>query len=276
MRLHHFLVALFLLAAPPTPIVAQTPRAIAADTVVVPNGTVRLRALLWMPDGPGPFPAVLFNPGAGCRIPPAVATRAAGFAPTFVRHGYSVLILFRRGDGLSADQGKCMGDLLRSEEAAKGQEARNQLQLVLLTTDHLSDVIAGVSFLRSLAKVDAKRIGVVGHSFGGQLTLLAAEHDPTIRAVVTFAAAAASWDGSPELRTRLLAAVREATVPVMLVHAADDSSTAPAYALAGELSRLGKRHVLKILPDHGHGAVYTAIAQWETDVFRFLDDYVRR
>jgi dipeptidyl aminopeptidase/acylaminoacyl peptidase len=185
-------------------------------------------------------------------------------------------VLFRRGDGPSAEQGPCMGDLLRNEEAARGQEARNRLQLRLLTTDHLADVRAGVSFLRSLARIDPRQIGVVGHSFGGQLTLLAAEQDSTIRAVVTFAAAAASWEGSAELRARLLAAVRATTVPVMLVHAADDSSTAPAYALAGELSRLGKRHVLKILLDKGHGAVYTAIPQWEADVFRFLDTYVRR
>lgn len=235
--IRHCLAGILLLASAPIAASGQTSRTGAPDTVVVPSGTLRLRALLWMPDGPGPFPAILFNPGAGCRIPPAVATRAAGLPPTFVKHGYAVLILFRRGDGLSADQGKCMGDLLRSEEIAKGPEARNHLQLVLLTTDHLTDVVAGLSFLRSLAKVDASQIGVVGHSFGGQLTLLAAEQDTAIRAVVTFAAAAASWDGSPELRTRLLAAVRKATVPVMLVHAADDSSTAPAYVLAGELSR---------------------------------------
>ena len=169
-----------------------------------------------------------------------------------------------------------MGDLLRSEEATGGVDARNQLQLRLLTTDHLSDVMAGVSLLRTLPRVNARQVGVVGHSYGGQLTLLAAQQDSTIRAAVTFAAAAMSWDGSPALRTRLLAAVRETTVPVMLVHAADDSSTAPAYALANELSRLGKRHVLKILPDHGHGAVYTAIPLWEQDVFRFLDTNIRR
>ena len=275
MRARRYLAGILLLLAAPIAASGQASQAGAPDTVVVPSGTLRLRALLWTPDGPGPFPAILFNPGAGCRISPAGAARAAGFVPTFVRHGYAVLTLFRRGDGLSADQGKCMGDLLRSEETANGPEARNRLQLVLLTTDHLTDVVAGLAFLRSQARVDAGRIGIAGHSFGGQLALLAAEQDTTIRAVVTFAAAAASWEGSPELRTRLLAATRKTTIPVMLVHAADDSSTAPAYTLASELSRLGKRHVLKILPDGGHGAVYTAIARWEPEVFRFLDGYVR-
>lgn len=275
MRTRRYLVGILLLAVTPIAASGQTSLAGAPDTVVVPSGTLRLRALLWTPEGPGPFPAILFNPGAGCRIPPAVAARAAGFAPTFVKHGYAVLMLFRRGDGLSADQGKCMGDLLRSEETANGPEARNRLQLVLLTTEHLTDVVAGLTFLRTQAGVDAGRIGIAGHSFGGQLALLAAEQDTMIRAVVTFAAAAASWDRSAELRTRLLAAVGKTTVPVMLVHAADDSSTAPAYTLARELSRLGKRQVLKILPDGGHGAVYTAIAHWEFEVFRFLDGYVK-
>ena len=55
------------------------------------------------------------------------------------------------------------------------QIIRKGLQLRLLTTDHLDDVIAGLSFLTKLPRVDANRIAIAGHSFGGQLTLLAAE-----------------------------------------------------------------------------------------------------
>jgi pimeloyl-ACP methyl ester carboxylesterase len=50
----------------------------------------------------------------------------------------------------------------------------------------LNDVMAGLSFLEGLAGVDSERIALVGHSFGGQLTLLAAERDQRVRAVVTF------------------------------------------------------------------------------------------
>jgi dipeptidyl aminopeptidase/acylaminoacyl peptidase len=45
-------------------------------------------------------------------------------------------------------------------------------------------------YLKNLRIVGSHRIAVVGHSFGGQITLLEAEHDPTVRAVVTFGAAA--------------------------------------------------------------------------------------
>ena len=54
----------------------------------------------------------------------------------FVKDGYAFLYLFRRGEGLSADQGSFIGDLLQREEAAKGEESRKHLQFVLMTTDH--------------------------------------------------------------------------------------------------------------------------------------------
>jgi dipeptidyl aminopeptidase/acylaminoacyl peptidase len=61
-----------------------------------------------------------------------------------------------------------------------------------MTTDHLDDATSGLLFLKNLPEVDARRVAVAGHSFGGQLTLLEAEHDPAIRAAVTFGAAAGS------------------------------------------------------------------------------------
>jgi len=41
----------------------QPPLVVADQTVVVPSGNLRLKALLWKPNGPGPFPAVLFCHG---------------------------------------------------------------------------------------------------------------------------------------------------------------------------------------------------------------------
>src|SRR6187399_1742743 len=101
--------------------------------------------------------------------------------------------LFRRGQGPSADQGLFMQDILQREETAKGKESRQHLQFVLATTDHVDDVMAGLTFLKATPGIDPKRVAIVGHSFGGQLTLLAGERDNTIRAAVTVSAAAGSW-----------------------------------------------------------------------------------
>ena len=191
-----------------------SPQPIAPQTVEIPSGNLRLKAMLWTPKGAGPFPAVLFSHGSGGADADHTAgltmTEAAeNLGPLFVKHGYAFLYLFRRGHGPSADQGPFMQDLLQREEAARGKEARQHLQFVLVTTDHLDDVLAALSFLKTAPRIDAHRIALAGHSFGGQLTLLAAEHDNQARAVVTFGAAAGSWDRSPELRERLLAAVRK-------------------------------------------------------------------
>lgn len=90
------------------------------------------------------------------------------------------------------------------EEQTRGRDARQHLQFILLTTDQLDDVMAALAFLKTVPGIDSHRIALAGHSFGGQLTLLAAERDQTIRALVTFAGAAGSWEHSSELRERLL------------------------------------------------------------------------
>lgn len=266
---------------------AQPAQPSAPQILEIPSGNLRLKAFLWRPTGPGPFPALLFNHGSG----DADAAHTAGMtmieaaetlAPVFLKHGYAFLYLFRRGQGLSADQGPFMQDLLQRQEAAEGKEARQHLQFILLTTDHFSDVMAALSFLKTAPGIDAHRIAVAGHSFGGQLALLVAERDTRLRAVVTFAAAAGSWERSPELRERLLAAVRKTTSPIMLIQAANDFSTTPSRVLADELERLQKPHLLAIYPpvgqtpEDGHNFLYEAIPRWEGDVFKFLDEYVKR
>jgi carboxymethylenebutenolidase len=275
------LVALTQIAA-----AAHQPTAIPPEVVVVPSGALQLKALLWLPENGGPFPVVLFNHGSGSsdamHTGPFLITEAAEkLGPIFVKHGYAFLYLFRRGQGLSADQGDFMQELLRREKMVNGEEARRNLQFRLLTTDHLDDVIAGLSFLKSLPRIDASRIAIAGHSFGGQLTLLAAERDNSVRAAVTFGAAAASWKDWPELRERLLSAVRKTSAPLMFIHASNDYSTAPGSAMAAERQRISKPHVLKIYSavgktaEEGHNFVYSAVDRWETDVFQFLDANVR-
>jgi dienelactone hydrolase len=256
------------------------------DTVEVPCGVLRLHAYLWKPKGPGPFPAVLFNHGSGDidanhTAGMTISEAAAELAPYFIRHGYAFLYLSRRGQGLSAEQAPFLQDRLRREEATHGSEARDALQIKLLTTEQLEDVMAGLAFLQRAHEIDPRRIAMIGHSFGGQLTLLALQRDNTIRAGVTFGAAAASWDHALATRELLRNAAAEADMPIMLIHASNDYSTAAGRSLAEERERLHKPVVLKIYQpvghtaDDGHNMVYGAVSLWEDDVFKFLDDNVK-
>ena len=257
---------------------AGAPPSGAPDTVVVHSGSLTLRGLLWRPDGPGPFPAVLYNHGSG---PQSDLTRPAKLGPVFARHGYVVLYLFRRGAVLSAEQGTNSEELMNRALAENGQEGRNEVQLQLLEAE-LGDVRAGLNVLRARSEVDASRIAVVGYSFGGQLTLLVAELDADVRAAVVFGVAAASWETSPKLRDRLLAAVRRTTTPVFFIHAANDNSVSAGQALDAEMARAGRSHALKLYPavgstpNEGHDFIHQGLSTWEPDVFAFLGRYVRR
>lgn len=257
------------------------------ESVVVRSGSVTLHGLLWRPEGHGPFPAILLNHGSGRtredlkRLGP-YERQADILGPVFARHGYVFLYLFRRGVGLSVDQGENALDLMTSESAAHGQEGRNKLQLQLLDGREMSDALSGLAFLRTLPEVDASDVAVVGHSLGGSLTLLLAEREPSLRAVVVFSGAGYSWDRSPELRARLLGAVAHIRAPIFLIHAANDFSLTAGKALDARLTELGKPHLSKIYPaigrtaDDGHAFLYLGVNRWEPDVFAFLDEHMRR
>ena len=263
----------------------QTPSG--PETVVIHNGSATLHAVLWRPQGRGPFPAILLNHGSGRtredleRLGP-YEQNAEKLGPVFARHGYVFLYLFRRGVGLSNDQGANAVDLMNSESAAHGLEARNALQLQLLDNREMGDALSALKFLRALPYVDAKDVALVGHSFGGSLTVLMAEREPNLRAVVVFSGAGYSFDRSPELRARLLAAVDHISAPVFFIHAENDYSLSSGKVLDARREQIGKPHRLKIYPpightvDDGHDFLHLGVNIWEPDVFAFLDENMRK
>jgi carboxymethylenebutenolidase len=255
-----------------------------SETVLIHSGSATLHAMLWRPQGRGPFPAILLNHGSG-RTPEDLKRlglyekNAAILGPVFARHGYVFLYLFRRGVGLSTDQGANAIDQMDRESAAHGQEARNTLQMKLLEMD---DALSALKFLRALPYVDARDVGVIGHSFGGSLTVLLAEREPNLRAVVVFSGAGYSFDRSPELRTRLLAAIDHIAAPVFFIHAENDYSLSSGKVLDARREQISKPHRLKIYPpightaDDGHDFIHLGVNIWEPDVFAFLDENMRK
>lgn len=278
-----FIAVLALVA---TPIRGQA--CLAPDTIVVPSGALRLRALVWRPAGSGPFPAVLFNHGSGNgEVGPSGAVvqtmeqQAEIVGPVFVRHGYEFMYLLRRGAGLSEGQGRISSDVWDSVRKSEGLGAKNRVQLALMQSADLSDAMAGLSALRARPEVDAHRVAVVGHSYGGSLTMLIAERDSALRAAVVFSGSARSWPDSPVLRARLLAAASHTAMPVYFLFAANDYSLAPGRELSAAMTRLGKPNRLRIYPaigrtaGDGHNFVSHGVSMWERDVFAFLDPLMR-
>jgi len=248
----------------------------APETVTVTNGSLKLRGLLWRPAGTGPFPAALFNHGSYTSDNFGQVSDPAVLGPVFARHGYVFLLPFRQGIGLSRGQGTADGDQMSRAAAAGGVPARNRVQLALMEGEELREALAALAILRARPEVDRRRIAVIGHSFGGSLTLFLAARDTSIRAAVVFSGAAASWAQSPELRQRLANAVAQTHAAVLFIHPANDYSIESGKTLAAELDRLQRPYELKIYPAfgttprQGHSFLFHSIATWESDVFDFL------
>jgi dienelactone hydrolase len=257
------------------------------DTMVVVSDSLRLHALFYHPAGRGPFPGLLFNHGGGHRSGVGAdgtldQRRPELLGRLFARHGYAFLYLYRRGDGLSRDRGPAVGDVMDSAMATGGLAARNTIQLERLEHEEMDDATAGLAALRARPQVDPRRVGVIGHSFGGSLATLMVARDTSLRAAVVFSGAGFSWDRSPDLRQRLMSAVARTPVPMLFIHAANDYTTAPGESLSAVMRRLGKVGRVRVYPAvgrsaaDGHNFIHSGAHLWERDVLAFLDPLLKR
>lgn len=85
----------------------------------------------------------------------------------------------------------------------------------LLETDHLSDQLAALDWLRKRDYVRPNQIAVAGNSFGGIETLSGAERG-SYCAAVDFSGGAESWAQAPELQTVMSRAARNSRAPIFL------------------------------------------------------------
>ncbi len=162
----------------------QPPFPYRSEAVRFQNGEVMLAGTLTLPEGEGPFAAVLLITGSG---PQDRDETIAGHKPfllladTLTRAGYATLRVDDRGVGGSS------GDL-------------NQA-----TYDDLTgDVLAGIAFLRVHAAIARERIGLFGHSEGGYLAPLAAGRSDDVAFVMMMAGPAVSGEAVLLLQNRLI------------------------------------------------------------------------
>lgn len=253
-----------------TPGISPSAAAEPQDATFPVDGIV-LHADLFKPVGAGPFPAVLWNHGGSSPAPGSSRYRASPvLGEVFTSQGYVLLVLHRRGYGRSPRDPRVDQFI-----AEKRIDERNKVQLELINV-HLSDLKAAVHYLESLPFVAADKIAIAGCSFGGILTVFAAETGLPIRAALDFSGGANSWKQSPDLRERMLKSVRAAKVPVLLIQAENDYDLSPSRELAEELERANKPHRMVIFPAfgstarQGHSFCVRGREIWKADVFAFL------
>jgi hypothetical protein len=147
---------------------------------------VRLAGTLTLPEGKGPFAAVVLIAGSGAN---GRDEKVFGHAPFLVladhltRHGVAVLRFDKRGVGQST------GDFAAAT-----------------TADFAADAEAGAAYLRSRPEIDRRRIGLIGHSEGGVIAPMVAERDPAIAFLVLMAGPGVRGDRIIMAQTRAIAA----------------------------------------------------------------------
>jgi len=106
---------------------------------------LKVKGMIALPSGPGPFPAIIFNRGGNREFAGLDPRLFAAMTALFVQAGYAVVGSDYRGNG--------------------GGEGREEFG-----SADVDDVLALIPLLRREPRVDGKRIGVYGSSRGGLMT----------------------------------------------------------------------------------------------------------
>ncbi|HET7083188.1 MAG TPA: alpha/beta fold hydrolase [Rhizomicrobium sp.] len=157
--------------------IAAAPLPYREEPVVFDNPAasgVRLAGTLTLPNGNGPFAAVLLIAGSGRNTRDEPIHKSDGtesghkpmlvLADALARQGYAVLRYDKRGAGKSSGN----------------YDAATMM-------DFLSDARAALAWLGSRPEIDKARLAIVGHSEGAEIGALMAADDPAITGVVMMA-----------------------------------------------------------------------------------------
>jgi carboxymethylenebutenolidase len=243
------------------------------------SGNLTLHGVVYKPYGVGPFPAVVYNHGSAPGMLSADAFEALG--PVFASHGWVFFGPYRRGQGLSASAGPYIGDEIAVAKKRGGLAASAATMIKLLETDHLSDQLAALTWLRKQEFVQPDRIAAAGNSFGGIEVVLGAEQAKYCAAIDS-AGAAQSWAQAPKLQAVMVRAVRNSQVPIFFFQAENDYDLSPTRTLSTAMREAGKTFEAKIYPPYGesvkdgHTFGYFGSSVWVDDVFRFLEKHCSR
>ena len=150
----------------------QTPKSpfpYRAEDVTFENnaGGVHLAGTLTVPPGAGPFPAVILITGSG---PQDRDESLLGHKPFLVLADY----LTRRGVAVLRVDDRGVGGSTGSTSKSTSE-------------DFAGDVLAGLAFLKERQEINARKIGLIGHSEGGIIAPIAAARSKDVAFIVLMA-----------------------------------------------------------------------------------------
>jgi len=159
-----FLLAIALLS----PALAQTEAARAIDVVVRNEGAgIDLAGTLLLPAGAGPFPAIVLATGSGAQNRDE---ELLGHKP------FRTIAEYLAGRGIAS---------LRCDDRGVGASGGNFQTAT--TFDFASDARASIAYLAARPEIDARRVGLVGHSEGGLIAAIVGAEDPALSFIVMLA-----------------------------------------------------------------------------------------
>lgn len=132
------------------------------EDVTYPSEEITLSGILWLPENPGPHPALVIVDGSG----KTRAGRLKDSIEVFVDLGFACLSYDKRGVGESG--GKFLGGL--------------DIDIPQLG----SDAVAGMNFLKTRTEVDSAQIGLLGLSQAGWIIPVAAAESEDVSFTVIF------------------------------------------------------------------------------------------
>jgi dienelactone hydrolase len=189
----------------------------------------------------GPYPLLVYNHGS--EEHPGLKCAEGEF---FAKLGYVVVVPHRRGHGEGDDRstGKYLTQYCADNDGpCKMKYLRMQLD----------DVKKAIGFAKGYKVdgkkvVDAKRIALMGHSFGGIVTMFLNQQDVGQQAAVNLSGASQSWEGSEDARNEMKIAAREALKPVYYLEPLNDHSIEPTFYLAEVAGKACRVYQTAIFP----------------------------
>ena len=253
-----------------TPVYVFANPVVREEVVMIPyDWAWELEVTVLKPDGPGPFPLVVINHGKdGVPAREQHRYRPMRAAQEFLKHGFLVVMPMRAGFSKSDGSYKQRGcDLLK--------DAMTQAKSVDMT----------IQFFSKEPVVDASRILVVGHSYGGLVSVAygSVYQNSNVKGIINFSGGLKNLSGPCVWDVSLLKAFSEvgkkSRIPNLWIYATNDELF--PTALANNLSEVYRQNgapLRSVLIDNFVGEGHRlfddsrGVKHWSQHVSEFLKE----